>query len=574
MAKYRHIEGYTKGQPDIGWWRRQLAQGIDYRKRMALQAKWSTWKNYYRGNWPPGVMPVNLFYKMVRTVVPRLYFRNPSISIQATKPGMEQQVFAQLIERIDNKLIKTMGVKGQMKKMIHNTWFYGTSAGKLGWGAEFTPTPDEFETEAPGEMGVKFNRKVEWNQLVQPNMPWFLSVHTKNLIVPNRLESFEDTPWVAMRITRDVSDVKADPRFENTKNLRGMSTGLDAIPRDANMRKDEVEIFEIRDMRTGKVIVLPAYGCDDIMFYEDDLMQVNSRPNIYPLVFNPDDECFWGVPDSIILEPHQHELNEIRTLQMKHRRISILKILYKSGAIDDGEFEKLLNGDVGVGVRINKDFELSDVDSFQVGHAPDTLMMADQVVQADVREVSGFSRNAAGEFASGQKSHSAPTALETSIVNAASEIRVDERKDGAADVLVSVFEDTNVLCFSKWADDQVQMVMGPESKPYWVAFKPAMLRAARYEMNIDPDTTVPETKDMRRQRADMVYERAKTNPLIDPNALTKWYLREQNGVALDNLMIDITQRAAAGAPGSAPDQPMEANAFMSMMARGQAPGPA
>ena len=56
----------------------------------------------------------------------------------------------------------------------------------------------------------------------------------------------------------------------------------------------------------------------------------------------------------------------------------------------------------------------------------------------------GFSRNQAGEYSS-QKSHNAPTAAEARIVQAASEIRVDERRDSLADVLVDMFEDANKL---------------------------------------------------------------------------------------------------------------------------------
>lgn len=572
----RRIEGYVRGQPDLGWWRRQIVEGEKYRKQQAMEARWRTWRQYYRGQWPAGVLPVNLFFKMLRTTVPRIYFRNPSISIVATKPGYEQQVFAQMIERIDNKLIRTMGMKNQMKKMIHNAWMFGTAAGKLGYGAQFSPTPDPLgDTSAPEHTTATFNRKVEWNSLVNENMPWFLSVPTGSLVVPDKLEAFEEAPWVAMKIRRPVDDVKADSRLSNTNEIVGGNSAPVSssswMQRSPGVKPNEIEMYEVRDMRTGKVILLPAYGCDKPFFYEDDDMQVNGRPNIYPLVFNPDDECFWGVPDSVILEPHQHEINEIRTLQMKHRRISLIKILYKRGAINDGEVEKLLNGDPGIGIAINKDAELTDIDSFQMGTIPEALFMADQTIQADVRDMMGFSRNQSGEFAGGGKSHGAPTALETSIVNAASEIRVDERKDSVADVLVQVFEDANALVFDKWTDSQVVQVMGPEAIPYWVAFKPNMLKGARYEMNIDPDSTVPETKDMRLQKADKVYMTLKENPLIDPQLLTKYYLREMHGVQYDNMMRQLSAMAAQGAPGATPQNPLDTNQFMSMMLKGGKP---
>lgn len=570
-----NIKGYTsRGQPDVAWWMEQIRSGIEWRKKCAHQPDWDKWRKWYRGDFPRGVLPVNLFFRMLRTTVPRIYFRNPSISVVPTKPGIEQAVFAELIERIDNKLVRTMDVKNGMKRIIHNAWMFGTGAGKLGFGSEFKPNTDLFNTEAPEEHQTKFTRRIEYNQNVEPNMPWFMSVHTGSLIVPKNLMNFSDTPWVAMWLRRSIDDVQSDPRLKNAKDLKASTNkglgGVMGSPTDTNSNKpNEIDLVEIRDMRTRKAIIIAPFATDRILFYDDDDLQNNNRPNIYPIVFNPDDEYFWGIPDSVILEPQQLEINEIRTLQMKHRRISMIKLLIKKGSVDFAEIEKMLNGDVGSAILVNG--ELSDVEKFELGMVPESLYTASAEVQADVRDSMGFSRNQGGEYAS-QKSHNAPTAIEARIVQAASEIRVDERRDALADVLVDVFEDANELCFNKWQDEQVVQVMGPDAIPVWVAFKPAMLKAARYEINIEPDSTLPETKDMREAKASQVYQLLKPNPLIDPTMLTRYLLREMHGVQYDNMMKQVTQNAAAGAPGSAPDQPMGSQQYMQMLARsGQKP---
>ena len=559
------IKGYTStGQPDVTWWLDQVRNGIEWRKKHAHQVEWERWRKYYRGDWPNGVLPVNLFFRMLRTVVPRIYFRNPSISIIATKPGYEQQMFAQLIERVDNKLIRTMDVKNQMKRIIHNTWMFGTGAGKLGFGAEFTPTPDIFNTAAPEENRISMSRRFEYNSNIQANMPWFMSVHPGHLIVPKGLMQFADTPWVAMWIKRAVDDVQADPRLKNVKNIQSSTEKGLGVTGDMlhQTKPDEVDLIEIRDRRTRKVIILAPFSSDRVLYYGDDELQSNNRTNIYPVVFNPDDEVFWGVPDSVILEPQQLEINEIRTLQMKHRRISMLKLLYKKNSIAKEELDKMLNGDVMAAVAV--DGELSDIDTIELGRVPDSLYAAASEVQADVRDQMGFSRNQAGEYAS-QKSHNAPTAYEAQVVQAASEIRVDERRDGIADMLVNIFEDANTLVFDKWTEEEVVQVMGPDAVPLWVAFKPAMLKAARYEIQVEPDSTLPITKDMREAKANVVYEKLKLNPLIDPHLLTKYYLREMHGVQYDSMMKAVTQNAAVGAPGSAPDMPISSEQLMQLM---------
>ena len=169
---------------------------------------------------------------------------------------------------------------------------------------------------------------------------------------------------------------------------------------------------------------------------------------------------------------------------------------------------------------------------------------------------------------SSQKSHNAPTAVEARIVQAASEIRIDERRDALADVLTNMFEDANGLIFNKWTDEQVVQVMGPNAVPVWVAFKPQMLNAARYEINIEPDSTVPETKDMREAKAVNVYNLLKPNPLIDADMLTRYVLKELHGVQYDNMMKQVMQNAATGTSGSAPEMPMGAQDYMALLARG------
>lgn len=557
-----NIRGYVKGKPDVEWWISQIRNGLLFRKKYAKQDSWERWRKYYRGEWPGGVLPVNLYFRMMRTVVPTLYFRNPSISIQATKPGLEQQMLAQLVERIDNKLIRTMNVKKEMKKMVQNSWMFGTSAGKLGFGAEFTPTPDMFETDAPDQGTMNMKRRVEYDSGVFPNMPWFKSVHPGHLIVPDGLMEFEETPWVAMWIKRTIDDIQDDPRLKHTADLKSTFTHNIGVgeKKSQAVKSNEVDLVEIRDMRTGKVFVIAPYSNGNkTLLFDDDGFQNNNRPNIYPVVFNPDDEVFWGVPDSIILEPQQLELNEVRTLVMKHRRLSLLKILYKANSIDPQELEKLLNGDVGAAVRVVG--ELNDIDTMQLGEIPRDLITAAGLIEQDVRDSMGFSRNQSGDYAS-QKSHNAPTATEAQIVKMASDIRSDERRDILADVLVQVFEDGNELIFEKWSDEQVVQVMGQDSMPYWVAFKPAMLKAARYEMDIDPDSSVPKTKDVRKQDAAQIYSMLKDNPLIDPQMLTKYLLREFHGVQFDNMMKQLQQMASAGAAGATPDNPMNPGQFM------------
>ena len=59
------IEGYIRKRPDTGYWESQIHAGKEFRRKFAYEQEWSKWRDFYRGNWAPGVMPLNLFYMFV-----------------------------------------------------------------------------------------------------------------------------------------------------------------------------------------------------------------------------------------------------------------------------------------------------------------------------------------------------------------------------------------------------------------------------------------------------------------------------------------------------------------------------
>jgi hypothetical protein len=265
-----------------------------------------------------------------------------------------------------------------------------------------------------------------------------------------------------------------------------------------------------------------------------------------PLIFNDDDENFWGIPDAQILEPNQLEINEIRTLRMYHRRLSVLKILAKRNGIKQEEIDKLLSPDVAA-VAFTEGDPRTVIHQMTGENIPSDLAEAFVEVMQDVRETLGFSRNEFGEFKPG--SHS-PTAAETNAVKAASEIRVDERRDLIADMLVKIVNDVHPIIFNHWNREQVIDIAGPLGIQLWVAFKPMMLKRGQYNTKVDPDTSVPETKEVRQAKALTAYGILKENPLIDPSKLTKYLLRELHGLAFDDMMVPMM------GPGMTPDNPV------------------
>lgn len=518
----------------------ELRKGEEFRKKYAREGSWDTWRAYYRGEWEDGILPVNLFFSMIRTIVPRIYFRNPGISVTPARPGLENAIFAQLLERIDNKLVEMMGLKKEMKKLVQDAFMFGTGVLKVGFGAEYTPTPPINEMEGVTAPRInKSNEQLEYNKKVVDNMPWGLRVPPSNFVVPDGCSSFDDAEWCAHKVTRPVMDVRKDPRLKNRSKIQASEPTGTMLGIDKQLYRDEVDLYEIKDKKFQRVMVATE-GVDKFLLEEDDFFQEIYGYNYFPISFNEDDEVFWGIPDSQILEPRQRELNEIKTQNMKHRRLSIIKWLIKRGAVTNEEAAKLLSEDVSAVVNIDGE-PTTDLKEVQASTIPTDLFNAEEGTMRDVREELGFSRNQMGEY----HPKTNTTATESRIVQNATDLRIDERKDMSADVLQDAFGLINTLIFELWDEEIVLDVAGPAGVPLWVNFTPSMLSGGAYKLNIDPDTATPETRELREAKAMEVYQVFKENPLIDPQELTRYLLREMHGVEYDTLMRGMPKGAGA-----------------------------
>ncbi len=531
----KRMEGYTESdRPDVKWWLKQIRAGEKFRQKMARQEQWAQYQSFYRNRFKKGIFTKNIFFTMRRSLVPRIYMRNPSISVVPKKPGAKQAALAKVMERVFNSLMKTMDIKTQMKQMVDVAFYTGTGVGKLGYGAEFSPTPDPGGTEVPivGE-----DMRVEHRTGIVDNMPWMLAVHPKTFVVPEYTASIDNAWFQAHWVNRFKDDITRDPRIPNKivwDRKTAAISDLDPVVhgQPGLINREIIPILEVRDRRRRKVMLFAPYDTSDTLFYETDELQTPYSSPWYTFSPNPDDESLWGIADAAILHQYQEQLNEIKTKMHWHMRISVVKLLYSEGAIDGTEADKLLSEDVGAAIEVA---DMNGIKIVEAAHIPEALFRMEQEVMNDVREVLGFSRNAFGEYQA--RSHG-PTATETRSVQEALNLRVDERRDMLSDLLVRIFQDIQFIIFKHWKKEQVVKVVGPEGHLVWVQFTGKMLQEGQYEISINPDTAITETKAVREERAHAYYDKLVQNPLMDQTKLTKWYLGELPGVAFDDLMME------------------------------------
>ncbi|KKM66857.1 hypothetical protein LCGC14_1477050, partial [marine sediment metagenome] len=190
--------------------------------------------------------------------------------------------------------------------------------------------------------------------------------------------------------------------------------------------------------------------------------------------------------------------------------------------------------------------ESGAIKAVQSGTIPPELFQSFQQIMDIVRMTMGFSRNQFGEFMGGSEK---PSATEAGIVKQASEIRIDERRDIVADGLLDIMQDTNRLIFEHWGTERVERVIGPYGVPIWVKFTGEMLAKGQYDIKVDPDSSLPETKAQREGKALQLFQLlypmtqqpdAQTGrPLLDSTKLTRLTLHEMQGTKYDDLLYGV-----------------------------------
>lgn len=569
----------SKQERDLSWYKSAVLNGLRFQRKYARSQMWQQYKAYYRHEFPDGTLPVNLVFSILRSIVPQIYFRNPSVIITPTKPGLEYELHARLVEDLDRWMLLETGVKYQIKKMITDSFLCGLASGFVGYDSEYGYSLSKTLGGQGQASLTQFNKqgnKIEYNNNINPGMPWFLRARPEDVVYPWGCESSYNAEWVAMRVFRPLSDIKSDPKYKNTDKLKGSYTQRRTQPEggirdewaDGEFKDHEwVELWQLRDAKTKEIICF-TMDHDAFLRKEEDLMQVDGIP-VETIAFNPDPDYIYGVPDARIIEPQLLELNEIRTQAMKHRRIDILKFLYRRSAIAPEQLTKLLSEDVQAGIEVNSDEPITQaIMQLQPGAS---AILADlermgETIRGDVRETVGFSRTSTGEYQG--KTHI--SAAETDVVNQANQIRVDERRDMVADLLTNVVRRYNQMIFSYWKEPIVRSVIGPDGARWWIKYSPADIKA-EYTYKIDPINSLPVDQRTKRQDAqemmaawsNAAIASSKTGSPIPPEML-RYFYAQYDGINLDKAIAQAGQPPQPG-PGQNPEQALPPEAAAQMM---------
>lgn len=530
-------------QPTPEDWLQSINEGLEYRRKFGVEDLWGTLEAIYYNvaetmlNDGP-----NIFLSQGDAMLSTLTVPSPVVKVTATKP--EEVDKAPLVQTLDNTLVREMNLPQEVDTAALHAFLFGRGILKIGYDSEwgYDPTLDMGGTLQMGltltQLNKKGDRRIEYDSSVSPGAPWVRAVMPHDIVVPWGTKELESTPWVAHRVVRHIDDLRADPKYENTRALQpqiSMQSFIDSyrtIQRRTEKKlshvaqPDYVEMWEIHDRRTGKIQVVTS-DWSKFLRNDDNALQVANRLPFTAVGFTPRTRAFWTTPDAYYLYYIQNELSDVAVQRTKQRRISTIKFLYDKGAISDTELEKILSPDVGVAAAVENGHDINKVIT-KLDNSPNLgLAQEEDLLRANAREQIGFSRNQLGEYTSGRK-----TATEAAAVQGASRLRMSRRGLQIKRLYEDTIRTVNNVVFQHWTLPRYIAVMGQANTAKWLQVNGPSLRG-RY----DYDISFVEQAELEQMKIEalQLYGVLSQDPSVDPVELRNYLVNRVNDPAFERI---------------------------------------
>lgn len=535
-------------------WEARIQRAIQYQRSNGRVDRWENYRNWYHNDYTDNAMSVNLVFALGRALVPQVYFKAPTILVTPEQVGLEQH--AKVLEAVDQILIRQMGMKQQLKLGILDAYLTNLAVFKFGYHSIATevppargpePVPEEIQNalvQLLGEPAVeqireddKELKKYSYHDWVRPDAPWMLRVQPEDLLVPFGAKDIHAVPWIAFRVVRPVEDIKRDPTYSRIRSEVVANVSIDSkensfveSPQHMNRNRasdavpTHAEIYEIWDKRSGEVKVIQM-GLEKYLRKEKHGLNINGLP-VEILQFNSVGWDFWGESDVKQIRDQVVEYNETRTMEMLHKKSAVSKFFYDKGAISEDDIDKFTEAKLAaIPVDGNPNTVVSQ---FSPNMSRDLFAISD-VIQDDVREILGFSRNQAGDFDVSRR-----TATEASIVQQSIQLRSDERRDQVADLLGHSFQrKIHPMLFDFWTAPRSVQVTGLGG---WIKFSGEQIRGD-YAVTAIPDSVLPLTKAQRQQAATSAMQLFRGDPRINQRSLFQWVITQFEDMGIPNDIL-------------------------------------
>lgn len=531
---------------DVKKWQARIEFSRKWRK--PYEDKWKRYIEYLEGIYydtpdDSDQIAVNLVFPMVRVIIPSIYSKNPDVLVYSRR-GDELKDQADAMAKYLRYTVKEMELKEEIKLCILDAICTGHGWMKQGFDTYFEGGDYEKDPTSIGEKVVSFVKSVlgaedyestEEDYAIRPNekivaeKPWALRVSPFNMFLPAYWTNLKTVPWLAEQIIMPLQDVKDNPRFKNTKDLKpssGVRELLTNSPITANSAdgtdEEYVILYEVWDRRENCIHVLAKDHEKELDYKENEYDMLDSTLPYTMLRFNETPDKIYPQSDIEPIEPQLRELNKIRTQMSNHRKRFNRRYLYKEGAFTDESIAKLESGEDGTMAPVEGE-ENIDAAFKPVQDAPlsNDVYQGEIRVKDDITNISGITDYQRGSIAQGAK-----TATEASIVEGQSRNRTEERLDCVNTFALRIIRNLAMMSQKFLEVEDVIPILGEEQAVTgWMKLDRDTIQG-EFLYEIVYGSTVPISKEVERNQFLQLYGLTNQDPMFNQIRLREELLRQ------------------------------------------------
>lgn len=343
-----------KQETDLETWKKRIQSAEKSRTKHAEEHGWSRYIDEYEGKYNFGsqtnnmsIPIINLVYGYVQTEIPKLYMRDPYISVNAKGKSFIQR--AKVLETVVNYLINEINLKGEVDKVLMDTLLVSHGWLKFGYAGEF----DKLDIKGI-EHDVEFKDQlstIKKEEIFCLYVPW-----DEILIDPLAKDAPNDSTWIVHSFIRPLDYVKTCGLYENTANLKSNVSLKAKEKMDRDITGDDVELVklhEIWDVPSNRIQTI-SENHDKYLRNVDNDYEMEGLP-FEKLYFNrnPKKGSQYPISDIEIIEPQILERIKLRAAQINHVKRWNRQAVIEKGAMDKEEMSKLELGIDGSVVQVN-----------------------------------------------------------------------------------------------------------------------------------------------------------------------------------------------------------------------------
>lgn len=542
---------------------------------------------YFKGDqWPAGKgdisipkVVVNLIFADVKVMLPVLALRNPRVFVKPTKatvtvpmPGspdpttgqpMPVPTPAQIINRRPVPVIaaakakealinwrwRNLGLTRQVRRCLVDSLLSPFGIMKIGFTLETekVDVPDQPPADPANEKPPDL---LVVDEAIKAQSPYAVRWSPLDFRVDPeaRYPDLSDAAWIAFGSLSRVEDIKKNPRYRNTRDLKGtveikQDYGSASGPSDHyDKSKDtdpeeyqRVRLWEIWDKREGRLITL-ADDHDKALEYRDWPLSFSSGFPSETLYFTEYPDTLYGPPDLMQVAGQQDAYNEISSMTLNHVKRFLRKYITQRGMFDENELPKLTQAIDGLVVQA--DGKLDDA----IMAMPDAPIPVDWWqsrgnVREDHDRVSGV-----GDFVRGV-AEKVDTATEASLIQQNLNVRTNDARD-----IVENFSERvarQVLHIDAQTIDMPAAipVIGPDGAIALGQFLNVQTRdtlLAETDVEIEIGSMQPTNQAIQKREVIEIFQALRNDPMVDQFGLRRELLAKYHDTLPDGERLLLT----------------------------------